>query len=227
VKNAFYIALLLVSVHGFSSCAQNKHKIKRNISATVSPADTSGVYNAQATFAAGCFWHEETLFESIKGVGEVVSGYAGGDYANPSYEDVGTGTTGHAETVNIYYDSTKISFPQLVKVYFDAMDNPTQVNGQGPDHGTQYRSIIFYRNEQEKKTAEDYIAGLSRSGKYKDPIAVEVKPFTKFWKAEDYHQNYIDHNPDNPYVMDVSIPDIVRYQQAHPEMIKPDHSFVE
>lgn len=180
---------------------------------------------SQATFAAGCFWHEETLFESIKGVADGVSGYAGGNKDNPTYEDVETGETGHAETVNIYYDSTKISYPQLVKIYFEAMEDPTQVNGQGPDHGTQYRSIIFYRNDKEKQAAEEMIIAINKSGRYSKPVAAEVIPFTTFWRAEDYHQHYIDHNYDNPYVESVSIPDIKRFQEKHPEMIKPGHSF--
>jgi peptide-methionine (S)-S-oxide reductase len=175
---------------------------------------------SEATFAAGCFWHEETLFESIKGVGEVVSGYAGGTTKNPTYEDLETGTTGHAETVNLKYDSTKITYLQLLKVFFDSQEDPTQVNGQGPDEGTQYRSIIFYRNATEKKEAESYIAGLNKSGKYKRPIAAQVVPYTVFYKAEAYHQHYIDHHPENGYVQHVSIPDIKRYQAAHPDMVK-------
>jgi len=180
---------------------------------------------SQATFAAGCFWHEETLYESIKGVIDATSGYAGGTAKNPSYEDVETGNTGHAETVNVYYDSTKITYPELLKIYFEGQEDPTQVNGQGPDQGTQYRSIVFYRNDEEKKMVDDYIAKLNASNKYRRKIAAQVMPFTTFWKAEDYHQHYIDHNADNPYVQNVSIPDIIRYQQQHPEMIKPGHSF--
>jgi len=181
---------------------------------------------SQATFAAGCFWHEETLFESIKGVIDGVSGYAGGTMANPTYEDVETGNTGHAETVNIYYDSTKISYAELLKIYFESQEDPTQVNGQGPDEGTQYRSIIFYRNASEKAMAEQMINDLNKSGKYHAPIAAEVKPYTVFWRAEAYHQHYIDHNTDNPYVQHVSIRDIARFQALHPELVKPGHSFV-
>ena len=178
---------------------------------------------SQATFAAGCFWHEETLFESINGVGEVVSGYAGGTTKNPSYEDVETGTTGHTETVNISYDSSKITYPMLLKIFIEAQEDPTQVNGQGPDHGTQYRSVIFYRNNFEKELAEKYIAELNKSGQYKKPIAAQVLPYKVFWRAEDYHQHYIDHNADNPYVQSVSIPDIKRWQAKHLDMVKKGH----
>ena len=128
-----------------------------------------------ATFAAGCFWHEEALFESVKGVKEAISGYAGGTTANPTYEDVETGQTGHAETVNVYYDPKTISYETLVKVFFAGQD-PTQVNGQGPDHGTQYRSIAFYRNDAEKQAIENEMKSIA--GKYKKPIATQVMPFT-------------------------------------------------
>jgi peptide-methionine (S)-S-oxide reductase len=210
-----------------TSCAQ-KPKAEAHVNKTEPATDSmpNTAHMSQATFAAGCFWHEETLFESIKGVREVVSGYAGGKTKNPTYEDVETGTTGHAETVNIYYDSSKITYPTLLKIFFEAQDDPTQVDGQGNDEGTQYRSIIFYRNEGEKKMAEDYIRELNQSGQYRKPIAAQVVPYTVFWRAEDYHQHYIDHNADNPYVANVSIPDIRRYQKAHPDMIKPGHSFV-
>ena len=222
-----YLSVVMISA-SLISCGQTvppqKAKaIAKNFAADPVPADLSKF--SQATFAAGCFWHEETLFESIKGVIDGVSGYAGGTTQHPTYEDVETGTTGHAETVNVFYDSTKISYPQLLQVYFESQEDPTQVNGQGPDEGTQYRSIVFYRNEKEKAMAEEYIDKLNRSGKYKRPITAQVMPYTVFWRAEDYHQHYIDHNTDNPYVANVSIRDIARFQALHPDMIKPGHSF--
>ncbi|MBD0294808.1 MAG: peptide-methionine (S)-S-oxide reductase MsrA, partial [Flavisolibacter sp.] len=177
---------------------------------------------SQATFAAGCFWHEEALFESIKGVKEAISGYAGGTTANPNYEGIETGTTGHAETVNVYYDSSEIDFPTLLKVYFSGQD-PTQVNGQGPDHGPQYRSIVFYRNDAEKKAIEDYIKSIQP--RYKERIAAQVLPFTKFWMAEDYHQNYIEKNPSGTYVQLVSIPEIKKLQKQYPQLVKPNHIY--
>ena len=211
--------LLLLSL---GSCAQKRH------TAPTAPNKASttdlSVYK-QATFAAGCFWHEEALFESVKGVKEAVSGYAGGTTRNPSYEDVSTGTTGHSESVTVYYDSTQITYPQLLKVYFEAQEDPTQVNGQGPDNGTEYRTIAFYRNDAEKAMIEKYISDMNHSGKYKQPISTEVMPYTTFWKAEDYHQDYIQHNPNNPYVQGVSIPAIKRFQQECPAMIKPGKKF--
>jgi peptide-methionine (S)-S-oxide reductase len=216
------IATSLISC-GQTVPPQKAKTIAGNFAKDPRPANLSKY--SQATFAAGCFWHEETLFESIKGVIDGVSGYAGGTAKNPTYEDVETGNTGHAETVNVYYDSTKITYQQLLQVYFEAQEDPTQVNGQGPDEGTQYRSIVFYRNEKEKAMAQQYADKLNKSGKYKRPIAAQVTPYTTFWRAEDYHQHYIDHNTDNPYVQNVSIRDIARFQAAHPDMIKPGHSF--
>ena len=177
---------------------------------------------SQATFAAGCFWHEEALFESVKGVKEAISGYAGGTTKNPTYESVETGVTGHAETVNVYYDPTQVSYATLLKVYFTGQD-PTQVNGQGPDLGTQYRSIVFYRNNNEKQLIENYIKDIQPH--YKSAITAEVKPFTTFWQAEDYHQNYIENNPDGGYVQHVSIPEIIHLQKEMPQLIKPDHFY--
>jgi len=202
------------------ACAQSKNN-KQVIDHT--PADQLKNYSV-ATFAAGCFWHEEAMFESVKGVKEAVSGYAGGTTANPTYETIESGNTGHAETVNVYYDPKEISFETLVKVYFAGQD-PTQVNGQGPDHGTQYRSIAFYRTPQEKAVIENQIKALTESGKYKKPIATQVMPFTKFWQAENYHQDYIEHNPGSPYVQNVSIPEIKDLQKEYPQLIKPGHIF--
>lgn len=174
---------------------------------------------SMATFAAGCFWCEENVFEQVRGVGDVVSGYSGGKEKNPTYEEVGAGRTGHAEAVEFAYDSTKITYPELLKVYFASMD-PTQVNGQGPDHGTQYRSVIFYRNVTEKVLAEEYIKELNASGKYSRPISVQVVEYTKFWKAEEYHQDYIKHHPENPYVQHESIPRFNLTKERVPEFFK-------
>ncbi|MCY7411307.1 MAG: peptide-methionine (S)-S-oxide reductase MsrA [Chitinophagales bacterium] len=222
-------ALLLLSL-SINSCAEKNSSEKSKIEETSIPiteiinADLSKY--SQATFAEGCFWCTEAVFESVKGVQEAVSGYAGGTTKNPTYEEVCAEGTGHAEGVTVYYDSAVVDFPTLVKVFFASQD-PTQVNGQGPDHGSSYRSIAFYRNAIEKKIIEDYIAQLNASGKFSAPIAAEVTPFTVFWKAEDYHQNYIQHHPnDNPYVTNESIPRIKRFQKQFPELIKPEKSLI-
>jgi peptide-methionine (S)-S-oxide reductase len=147
------------------------------------------------------------------GVRDAVSGYAGGTDKHPDYEKVCTGTTGHAETVQVYYDPSKISYATLVAAFFASMD-PTELDRQGPDEGTQYRSIAFYRNDQEKKIIEEEIARLTDAKKYSSKIVTQVEPFTTFYPAEDYHQEYILNHPLNPYVQNVSIPDFLHFKET-------------
>ncbi len=225
MKIIFYSLSLILAL---SACAQKKV----NNNATGNQSDTQVTEKAvtdlsklsKATFASGCFWCVEGVFESVKGVQEAVSGYSGGTEDNPTYEQVGSGATGHAEAVEVYYDSTQISYSTLLTVFFDSQ-NPTQVNGQGPDRGKQYRSIIFYRNEAEKAAATSYIAQLNASGKYDAPIAAEVVPLVKFWEAEGYHQSYVKANPNQPYVRGESIPRIQEFQAKHPELIKDGEKY--
>ncbi|MBS1747226.1 MAG: peptide-methionine (S)-S-oxide reductase MsrA [Bacteroidetes bacterium] len=213
-------SVFLFSMIALIACAQNK-----NVKSSEShPAESQLKNYSIATFAAGCFWHEEALFESVKGVKEAISGYAGGTTNNPNYSSVETGETGHAETVDVYYDPKEVNFETLVKVFFAGQD-PTQINGQGPDLGTQYRSIAFYRTPQEKSIIENQIKSLTASGIYSKPIVTQVVPFTKFWKAEDYHQDYIEHHPNSGYVQYVSIPEIKKFQKQYPQLVKPDHVF--
>lgn len=187
-------------------------------------AETSGESKLiKATFAAGCFWCVEGVFESLNGVDAVISGYAGGNTKNPTYEEVSSGETGHAETVEIYYDSTLVDYNTLLKVFFASQD-PTQVNGQGPDTGSQYRSIVFYRTPEEKILTEKYIADLNNSGKYNKPVSTEVIEFDEFWPAERYHQDYLTNNPADPYVQNESIPRLKRTQKKIPELVKPEKS---
>jgi peptide-methionine (S)-S-oxide reductase len=180
---------------------------------------------SKATFASGCFWCVEAEFESIRGVAEAISGYAGGTEDNPTYEQVSSGRTGHAEAVEVYYDSSVVDYPTLLRVFFTGQD-PTQVDGQGPDHGRQYRSIVFYRNAAEKMAAEQYIAQLNSSGQYKKPVATEVVPFTKFYEAEEYHQDFVRRNPKQQYVVFESIPRVKRMQKQLPELLKPERTLV-
>ena len=167
------------------------------------PSEQDHTGQSKAYFGAGCFWVMEAMFEDLKGVSNVVSGYSGGTSPDPSYEAVCSGNTGHAESVEVYYDPKVISYATLLKVFFGSQD-PTQVNGQGPDHGTQYRSVIFYQNADEKAQAEKAIADLTASGKVDGRVAAQLAPFEKFWKAEDYHQGYEKLHPDQPYVASVS-----------------------
>jgi peptide-methionine (S)-S-oxide reductase len=192
-------------------------------SGTTDPAEVAEVPKsadgkARAYFASGCFWCVEAVYESVRGVEESISGYSGGHTENPTYESSNTGQTGHAEAVEIIYDPKVVSFSTLVDVYFGSQ-NVTQVNGQGPDHGSQYRSIIFYQNDEEQKIIREKLAALNKSlngGK----AAAEVKPFEKFWLGEDYHQDYEKLHPDNRYIQGVSIPRLKRFQAKFPGLLK-------
>ena len=217
----FTAPLMLFMMLSFAACSQ---KANRPSVAPKPLSDKELSKYSQATFAAGCFWHEEALFESIKGVKEVVSGYAGGTTANPTYESIETGGTGHTETVNVFYNPAEISYDKLVEVYFAGQD-PTSINGQGNDRGTQYRSVLFYRNDKERQAATNYMNRLKQSGKYNKPLAVQMMSFNKFWKAEDYHQDYIIKNPGSGYVNMVSIPEIKKTQKEFPQLIKAGHQF--
>jgi len=213
VKLAFATTLAIV----FFSCNAQQSK-KKEISKDYSNLDGY----ATAYFAGGCFWCVEAVFESVEGVEEVVSGYAGGEELNPTYRQVGSGATGHTESVMVFYDPKVVDYNTLLKVFFGSHD-PTTVNGQHPDYGTQYRSAIFYQNDTEKMLIREFIKKLEDSKEYDAPIATEVVPFTKFWQAEDYHQDYEKLNPENPYVQSVSIPRLKRFQKKFPELLKEGH----
>lgn len=172
---------------------------------------------AKAYFASGCFWCVEAIYEHVKGVDEVISGYAGGHTQNPTYEASNTGTTGHAEAVEVIYNPEIVSFATLVDVYFGSQ-NVTQVNGQGNDRGSQYRSIIFYQNDDQKKIITDKKDALAKE--LNEKIAAEVYPFQKFWIAEDYHQDYERLHPNDGYIRNVSIPRFNRFKAKFPELIK-------
>lgn len=172
---------------------------------------------ARAYFASGCFWCVEAVYESVQGVYEVINGYAGGHAKNPTYEASNTGRTGHAESVEVIYNPNEVNFSTLVDVYFASQD-PTQINGQGPDRGSQYRSIIFYQNVEQKQIILNKKEALAK--KLNAKIAAEVYPFQKFWKAEDYHQNYVRLHPNQMYVRGVSIPRLNEFKQKMPEVLK-------
>jgi len=179
---------------------------------------------SKAYFASGCFWCVETIYESLEGVKEVYSGYAGGSTVNPNYYQVMTGRTGHAESIEIIYDDSIIDFEVLLKVFFDSHD-PTTMNRQGPDYGTQYRSIAFYSNEKEKEKINNYINLLSSNSIFGKNIVTEVKKIEEFYYAEDYHQDFERKNPNNPYVRNVSIPRFNDFKKktSNYVKIKDDH----
>lgn len=173
---------------------------------------------ARAYFASGCFWCVEAIYESVQGVEESISGYSGGQTENPTYASSNTGLTGHAEAVEIIYDPQVIDFATLVDVYFGSQ-NVTQQNGQGPDIGSQYRSIVFYQNETQQQIISEKIEAINEQLK-EGSVAAEVTPFEKFWIGEDYHQNYERLNPNDPYVRGVSIPRLNRFKEAFPQLLK-------
>jgi peptide-methionine (S)-S-oxide reductase len=183
-----------------------------NHPSAASQTDTFEKREAVATFAEGCFWHAELVFESLVGVRDAVSGYAGGSDPKPGYETVSTGSTGHAEAVQVYYDPSQISFETLVKAFFASQD-PTTLNRQGHDVGTQYRSVAFYRNNEEKLAIDNEIGYLTDHKTYTNKIVTQVKPYVMFYPAEDYHQEYVAKNPDDTYVRNVSIPDFLEFKQ--------------
>jgi peptide-methionine (S)-S-oxide reductase len=152
-------------------------------------------------FAGGCFWGVQAVFQHVKGVVSATSGYAGGTTASPSYEEVSSGTTGHAESVRVVFDTSQVSLGQLLKVFFSVAHDPTEVNRQGPDVGTQYRSAIFYTTPAQQKIVDAYIAQLSAAKVFRDPIVTEVKPLRAFYEAEAYHQNYYNLHPSQPYIV--------------------------
>ncbi len=170
--------------------------------------------------AGGCFWGMEAVFEHLKGVSKVVSGYAGGSGETAHYEIVSGGDTGHAESVKITYDLSKISYGQLLKIYFAVAHDPTQLNRQGPDSGTQYRSVIFFTNNEEKKVAESYILQLNKVKLFGNPIVTQVVRLNKFYAAEDYHQDFIARNPSYPYVVINDLPKLQQLKSQFPNLYK-------
>jgi peptide-methionine (S)-S-oxide reductase len=173
----------------------------------------------RATFAAGCFWSMQAIFQQLKGVEAVSPGYAGGTVAHPSYELVETGSTGYAESINILYDPKIIPYDVLLKILL-TVRNPTTINQQGPDYGPNYRSIIFYRNDQEKVAAEGAIRQVNAEHIWPDPIVTEIQPFTTFYRAESYHINYYNLHPDEPYCASVIAPEISSFREKYRSLLK-------
>ena len=180
----------------------------------------AGAAPQTAVLAGGCFWCTEVVFQHIEGVTKVVSGYAGGDASAAHYEMVSTGKTGHAETVQVTYDPRKISYGQLLKVFFSVAHDPTQLNRQGPDVGPQYRSAIFYADAMQKSIAEAYIAQLTKTKTFDAPIVTQVVPLKAFYVGEDFHQNFCNRNPNNSYVRNIAIPKLDKVKKQVPELVK-------
>ena len=173
-----------------------------------------------AVFAGGCFWGVEAVFEHVSGVQEAVSGYAGGKVVDPSYIRVSTGTTGHAESVKVTYDPAQVSYRQLLEVFFAVAHDPTQLNRQGPDRGTQYRSAIFYANEEQQRDARQYIGELEAKHAFRRPIVTQVEPLKAFYPAEAYHQRYLDQHPDEPYIVINDLPKLEALRRSFPNLYR-------
>jgi peptide-methionine (S)-S-oxide reductase len=201
-----------------ASCAESSTQ-STNMSETIIP---SGTKTDTATFATGCFWCTEAIFQELKGVLKATSGYSGGSVANPSYEEVCTGATGHAECLQIIYDPSIISFDELLEVFWESHD-PTSLNRQGNDVGTQYRSAIFYHNAEQKQKAEHYKTELNKSGAYDKPIVTEITAYTKFYPAENYHQNYYNTHGSQPYCAFVIRPKVEKFEKVFKNKLKAVH----
>src|SRR3989475_6465629 len=174
-----------------------------------------------AVFAGGCFWGVDAVFKHVKGVTRVVSGYAGGSATDAHYETVSTGATGHAESVEVKFDSSKVSYADLLRVFFSVAHDPTELNRQGPDEGPQYRSAIFYADEQQRQTALEYIAQLNKAGVFNAPIVTQVVPLKRFYPAEAYHQDFLERHPNYPYIVYNDLPKLRELQKQFPAMYKP------
>ena len=173
-----------------------------------------------AVFAGGCFWGVEAVFEHVRGVTNVVSGYAGGEAKTARYDLVSSGTTGHAESVRVIYDPAQVSYGNLLRVFFSVAHDPTELNRQGPDKGTQYRSEIFYTNADQERIAQAYIKQVDDAKVFKKPIVTKVEPLTAFYAAETYHQDFAAKNPDHPYIVRWDLPKVQQLQKAFPEMYR-------
>jgi peptide-methionine (S)-S-oxide reductase len=185
-------------------------------STDVSLAKKSG--KQTAVFAGGCFWGTQAVFERVKGVLKTATGYSGGSASTATYAQVTTETTGHAESVQVVYDPSKITYGQLLRVFFSVAHDPTELNRQGPDVGTSYRSAIFYANDEQKRLATAYIQQLDQAHIFPGPIVTQVVPLKGFYRAEDYHQDYALHNPDNPYILVCDRPKIAALKQQFPDL---------
>jgi len=217
LKNFFVAGLCMSSL---ISCAQQKEKKETTTmnNEQINPANLD-----TATFGAGCFWCVEAQFQMLDGVVKTESGYSGGQVKNPSYKEVCNGTTGHAEVIQVTYDKSKLTYDEMLQAFWLSHD-PTQLNKQGNDVGTQYRSVIFYHNDEQKKTAEEYRMNLNQEKVYDSPVVTEISPYTVFYKAEDHHQNYFNENGDQPYCAYVIQPKVEKFRKVFGKKLKKEYA---
>ena len=214
MRNTF-ISLALILVFAGTSCGQKAKTEEKNMSNQV--VNTEGL--EVATFASGCFWCTEAIFLNVDGVAKVESGYIGGHVKNPTYKEVCSGLTGHAEAIRLYYDPKKVSYDELLEIFWKTHD-PTTLNKQGADVGTQYRSAVFYHNDEQKRLAEYYKKKLGDEKVFNGPIVTEIVPASTFYKAEDYHQNYYNLNSDAPYCSFVIQPKLEKFKKVFKDKMK-------
>jgi len=223
MKNNVLVIGLIIFISGITgySCKESKSK---NIERGMNEMDSTQNLNLEkATFGGGCFWCTEAIYERVEGVHTVMSGYAGGHVKNPTYKQVCDGTTGHAEVIQIGYDAKVVSYDELLEIFFKTHD-PTTLNSQGADVGTQYRSVIFYHNDEQKKKAEYYKAELDKSGAWDNPIVTEISPLTNYYPAEDYHQDYYENNPNQGYCAFVIGPKVEKFEKVFKNKLKMKYS---
>lgn len=216
---SYFIALPLVLLLGFVYARSIATPAPPNLpDPTVDETLASQKGHERVVFAGGCFWGIQLVFQHVKGVKQATSGYAGGTLNQPSYEQVSSGTTGHAESVEIEYDPSKITLGQLLKVFFSVAHDPTELNRQGPDTGTQYRSAIFFTTPDQQRIAQAYVAQLDQAKIFSKPIVTQIAPLKAFFKAEDYHQDYAIHNPDSPYIATFDAPKLKNFRAMFPAL---------
>jgi peptide-methionine (S)-S-oxide reductase len=216
----FMLTSVVVTLTSLAACNSIQNRDKQMTSQLVGSTNTKNeIATDTATFGTGCFWCTEAIFQQLKGVLKVESGYSGGHIDNPTYKEVCEGTTGHAEVVQIVYDPTRITFDELLEAFWQSHD-PTTLNRQGNDVGPQYRSAIFYHNEEQKQKAEKYKAELDKAKAFDKPIVTEISPFSKFYVAENYHQDYYNNNGSQPYCYYVIRPKLDKFRKVFKEKIK-------
>jgi peptide-methionine (S)-S-oxide reductase len=214
---AFLFTLVGVAIAcSVAKSSTNMVDLRELVPASTPDAASKGLQ--KVVFAGGCFWGIQGVFEHVKGVKSAVSGYSGGEKETAEYEKVSTGTTGHAESVEVTFDPAVVTYQQLLYVFFSVAHDPTELNFQGPDHGTQYRSAIFYTDDDQKKTALAFIDAINKSKVFSKPVVTQVVPFKAFYAAEDYHQDYLVHHPDDPYIVYNDIPKVAALKEKFPDL---------
>jgi peptide-methionine (S)-S-oxide reductase len=216
---AFLTVLAMPLIVAWSATVRAESAVVLPNPAVDAPAE-SGLQTV--VFAGGCFWGVQGVFQHVKGVKQAVSGYAGGTKTSPSYEQVSTGATGHAESVQVTYDPREVSYGQLLKVFFSVAHDPTQLNRQGPDVGTQYRSAIFFANDEQKRVAQAYVDQLGRAGAFKRQIVTQLAPLTAFFPAEGYHQDFMVNHPNHMYIVINDLPKVDNLKKLFPDIYRPE-----